>query len=150
MNHLPLATLTPPPTPAAVDLATAWLATLAAEQGWPARATFGLTLSLDEAMTNILMHGFADAPATFVPHLRLECLASTTEAVIRISDNGKPFDPNTIAPPDAATSLDEAKIGGHGMQLMRHYLKRLAYTRSADENHLLLVADVSGDAAPAD
>ena len=143
------ATLVPPVTPEAVDLATQWLAELAADKGWPARATFGLTLSVDEALTNILMHGFSEAAPGTVPHIRLACLDTATEVEIRISDNGRPFDPSTLAPPKEAASVEDAQIGGHGVQLMRHYLKRLAYTRSAGENHLSLVADISGG-APAD
>ena len=52
------------------------------------------------------------------------------------------FDPKAQESPALAASLDEAQVGGHGLRLMRHYLRQLLYRREGMHNVLLLeVAD---------
>ncbi|SIL09541.1 Serine/threonine-protein kinase BtrW [Mycobacteroides abscessus subsp. abscessus] len=55
-------------------------------------------------------------------------------------DDGRAFDPTAIAPPPTVDSLEDATIGGHGMQLMRHYLDDVQYAHEAGHNRLTLIA----------
>ena len=119
--------------------ATSWLGSLAENEGWPDATRFALELSLEEALTNVVSYGFqgSDAP----PRIRIECYRLPEGRVaVRLIDNGMPFDPTTIAEPVTPASIEDAKIGGHGVQLMRHFLEHLAYAREGDENRLTLVA----------
>lgn len=119
--------------------ATSWLADLAESEGWPQAMRFGLELSLEEALTNVVSYGFAavDHP----PSIRVECYRLPGGRVaLRLIDNGIAFDPTSIMAPAQPASIEEATIGGHGVQLMRHFLESLAYSREGHENHLTLVA----------
>ena len=119
--------------------ALAWLEALAERDGWPARTLFALTLCADEALTNVA--SYARAPQGQSPlHLRLECSRTPYGVALRIEDNGAAFDPTAQTSPALAPSLDEARVGGHGLRLMRHYLHTLHYQREGDRNVLLLGA----------
>lgn len=122
-----------------IAVATGWLGDLAEAQDWPADLRFGLELSLEEALTNVISYGFRDHEAT--PRIRIECWRLPGERVaVRLIDNGVAYDPTSTAEPQVPASIEEARIGGHGVQLMRHFLETLAYARDADENRLTMVA----------
>ena len=126
-----------------VAAAVHWLENLATQEDWPARTTFGLTLSVDEALTNVVSYAFSDsgdAPLLVVPSLRLICQSTPQGIVVEIRDNGHPFDPLGIIVEPLAQSLDEATAGGHGLRLMHHYLKSITYAREGGWNTLTLVA----------
>ena len=137
--------LCPEPSPAGLSSALAWLEGLAQRDGWPARTLFALTLCADEALTNLI--SYASAPAGGAPlQLRLECARSGSgsgsgdSVWLRIADNGAVFDPTAQASPALAASLDDARVGGHGLRLMRHYLHALHYQRQNERNTLVLEA----------
>lgn len=124
---------------AAIPEATGWLAALAEQEGWPDSMRFGLELSLEEALTNVVSYGFAGVERA--PAIRIEVRRLPAGRVaVQLIDNGVAFDPTTLAEPETPASIDEARIGGHGVQLIRHFLESLAYCREGDENRLTLVA----------
>lgn len=143
MTLPPADVLTLPPEADAIARATQWLDELAVHHQWSSKLKFALTLSVDETLTNILMHGFTGASdaAEQARYIRLEHTQREQTVEITVADNGRAFDPTSIPPPDAAASVEAAKIGGHGVQLMRHYLKQLSYSRVNGENRLHLVAE---------
>jgi len=129
------------PDLAAVQQALQWLKALAARDAWPSRLQFGLTLSLDEALTNVVSYAFAPRAAGAEPaYVRLEYQRRGDTVQIVMRDNGAAFDPTSIAPPAEHTTVEAAGIGGHGLQLMRHYLQQLTYARQDGENRLTMVA----------
>lgn len=122
-----------------ITKATSWLGDLAESEGWPQSTRFALELSLEEALTNVVSYGFQDSAAD--PQIRIECYRLPEGRVaVRLIDNGIPFDPTTIAEPEVPASIEDAKIGGHGVQLMRNFLETLAYAREGGENQLTLIA----------
>ncbi len=124
---------------AAISDATAWLGALGAREGWPDALRFGLELSVEEALTNVISYGFA--AVDHAPQIRLEVYRQPHGRVaVRLIDNGIAFDPTGLPEPDPAASIEEARIGGHGVQLMRHFLERLSYRRKGGKNELTLVA----------
>jgi serine/threonine-protein kinase RsbW len=122
-----------------IAVALSWLEQLAERDGWPSRVTFGLTLSADEALTNIVTHAFG-AEGSADRRLHLSCSSLSDRIVLRIEDDGQAFDPTTAVPDAVAESVEEAGVGGHGLRLMQHYLQALDYTREQDKNVLTLVA----------
>lgn len=120
----------------AVASALAWLEALGEQQGWPPKALFALTLCADEALANVASHARrADGQSA---QLWLACGPTPGGLALRIEDDGEAFDPTAQASPQLAASLDEAQIGGHGLRLMRHYLRHLLYRREGLRNVLLL------------
>ena len=120
----------------AVAAALAWLEALAERQAWPAKARGALVLCADEALANI--GAYARTASGEAAQLWLACGPSAGGLALCIEDDGTAFDPTTQALPELAASLDEARIGGHGLRLMRHYLRQLLYRRAHGRNVLLL------------
>jgi len=125
----------------AVAAAMAWLEGIAERQAWPPKLNFGLSLSLDEALTNIVSYAFDDpTQAGSPPSVALSCSQDSEWISLDIVDNGRPYDPTKTPPPGLAASLDDAEIGGHGVRLMQHYLHELRYARTGGCNRLTLIA----------
>ncbi|MGB6102925.1 MAG: ATP-binding protein [Pusillimonas sp.] len=127
--------------PDTVTRALAWLESLAGQQQWPSHMGFKLGLCLDEALTNIVLYGFQGKDKDAADNrIDIAVLQEGSTLVLDISDNGLPFDPTRKQVSSLATSLEDAEIGGHGLRLMRHYLQDIQYRRTAQHNHLRLVA----------
>ncbi len=129
-------TLAPGAGPAAVAPALAWLEMLAERDGWPPKARFALTLCADEALVNV--GSYARTPAGEAAQLWLSCGRTAHGLALQIEDDGVAFDATAQQSPALAQSLDEARVGGHGLRLMRHYLRQMLYRRERDRNVLLL------------
>ena len=98
--------------------------------------TFKMTLAIEEAVTNLIDHAFADLPP---PHLITVRLAITAELVAaEIIDNARPFDPTAAPDPDLSLPLEQRDPGGLGVHLMRSMMDGLQYRRSDGRNILRL------------
>jgi len=145
----PCDTLELAPDNSAVARTVQWLEELGERDGWPPRLQFALTLSVDEAITNIVSYAFAGArPGPAAPCIRVLHHRDDQGVHIEIRDNGVAFDPTGLPAPANAESIDTAAIGGHGVQLMRHFLRALSYTREGEENRLAMTAALSGPEEP--
>jgi anti-sigma regulatory factor (Ser/Thr protein kinase) len=108
---------------------------LGAAQQLPAAAVTDMQVALDEVLTNIVNHAHSDRR----PHdirVRLTVTADALEA--EIEDDGRPFDPLSIPPPDLGAPLRERAVGGLGIHFARHLMSEVRYTRADNRNHLVL------------
>lgn len=125
---------------------SAWLEELGEQDDWPLNLRFGLELSVEEALANVINHGFEGI--AHAPEITLDYFRPDADAIaIRICDNGVPFDPTVQLSPDLAGSVEDARIGGHGLRLMRHYLRDFGYARIDGRNQLTLIAGPKAGAA---
>ena len=142
-----IATLSLGARPEATREAAAWLEDIAASHpDWPPARVFALTLCVDEALSNIIMHAGLDAESDTSITLTLK--ADASHLIVDIRDQGVAFDPTLRPSPPLVSELSEARPGGHGLRLMRHYLKRIEYTREAGHNCLRLVLERDLPEAP--
>ena len=113
-----------------------WVDGLTASLHLEAAAAFALRLCLEEAATNVVMHGAPDGgDAGFVAlHVtpRPEALEVTVE------DRCGPFDPLTVPSPALPTGPEDAQVGGLGIHLMRQYARSIRYDRIGEVNRLTL------------
>lgn len=136
-----LADISLPVNPDLVASALQWLEYVGEQQSWPSRTRFKLQLCLDETLTNIAMHGYTGHQAPEPPQIKLQLSQEgETRLVLDIFDNGAPFDPTARTSRELDKSLEDAKIGGHGLRLLRHYLEDMRYERLDGWNRLTLVA----------
>jgi anti-sigma regulatory factor (Ser/Thr protein kinase) len=97
--------------------------------------SLAIQLCLEEAVANIIMYGGEkDDPLEIA--VELECNGGTL--VARIEDTGRRFDPTRVAPPSVARSLEEAKVGGLGIHLMRSFATGIRYEHHDGHNLLTL------------
>jgi anti-sigma regulatory factor (Ser/Thr protein kinase) len=95
-----------------------------------------LALALEEAVVNVINHGFQDAPPPHRLEVRLAIAAARLSA--EIVDNAVPFDPTTAPPPETTLPLERRDPGGLGIRLIHAMMDRVEYRRVDGENRLRL------------
>jgi serine/threonine-protein kinase RsbW len=113
-----------------------WVAKLAAEFGLPPALVHRLDLCVTEIVTNVIGHGYPDGSGGTVS---IRFWRQPEQILIRIDDDGKPFDPTSYVSPELPSSLSEASDGGRGIRLVRHFADGLHYLRDAAVNQLTVV-----------
>ncbi|MCS6897050.1 MAG: SpoIIE family protein phosphatase, partial [Nitrospira sp.] len=96
-----------------------------------------LNMALDDLLNNVVQYAF--------PHDPRACHMITVEGEVRdghvvltITDDGIPFNPLTVAPPDLSLLLHEREIGGLGIHLVRSMFDEVTYRRNVGRNILTL------------
>jgi anti-sigma regulatory factor (Ser/Thr protein kinase) len=76
-----------------------------------------IELAVDEACSNIIQHAYADQASGLI-RVRVQSEARQ-RIIITLVDTGKPFDPGEVPQHDPKAALDDMKVGGLGLYLMR-------------------------------
>ena len=99
----------------------------------PSEALFRVNLAIEETVTNIIKYGYDDND----PHAITVNLALFPDIIrVQLQDDGHPFDPLQTPEPDLHGSLDQRKVGGLGLHLVRATVSRIAYRRENGVNIL--------------
>ena len=104
---------------------------------------FQAELVFEELVANIVNHGAVDGRPLTVG-VTFETRADSI--VLTFDDDGVPFDPRNRPAPAPAT-LGETRIGGFGLQLVRHAVQSLDYLRTAAGHNRVTVTLLRTDAA---
>ena len=96
---------------------------------------FDLNLVLEELFANAVNHGGCAGMENAV-QVRLQLLDDGVYA--EYSDRGRPFDPFTAPEPNLDARLDERKVGGLGVHLVRQLMRDLEYRRAGDWNRITM------------
>ena len=107
--------LTLPSGRAASGEASAWARALAEAAGLPEDRVYGLDLCVVEIVSNVVDHAYRGGPG----EIRVELAVSASGATVTIIDHGPAFDPLSVAAPVVAASLEDAEVGGLGIQMVR-------------------------------
>lgn len=83
----------------------------------------GLMLAVDEAMTNVIVHGYQKGPGSI--ELAVRCEGDTL--VIRLRDQAPVFDPTTVPPPDLSIPIIDRALGGMGIHLIRQSVDEIGH-----------------------
>ncbi len=81
----------------------------------PATCVDDLVQAVDEAVTNIIIHGYQGQPGTI--DLTAELLGD--DIVVTLEDRAPAFDPTDVPTPDLAIHPRDRRPGGMGVHLMR-------------------------------
>ena len=103
--------------------------------GLPAKVTFELSLAVDEVVTNIISYAY-DAGGEHDIVVRLE--EQSGEIIVEIEDDGRPFNPLTVPEPRVDLPIEERRLGGLGMHLVRKATDALEYHRRRNKNLLVM------------
>jgi serine/threonine-protein kinase RsbW len=112
-----------------------WVEALAVELRLSSDTAFAVRLCLEEAVANIVEHGFDPGAAAEIG-LSVECEDGGLR--FEIVDAGRPFDPLAAPPPATVERLEDAPEGGRGIALMRAFANHVGYERRAGRNLLRL------------
>ncbi len=112
-----------------------WVGEISQELNLSPRAAFRLDLALAEAVTNVISYAAAEGqPMEILIRARLEDSSMDVDIV----DTGLAFNPLDRPEPAAPSGIENAPVGGLGIQLMRKFVDQLSYTRTNGENILTL------------
>ena len=92
-------------------------------------------LAVEEAITNVIIHGYAGNTGKIV----ITCHTTRGLAEVQIEDAAPPFNPLSIPEPDITEDIEDRKIGGLGMFLIRQVMDDISYRYEAGNNILVLV-----------
>ncbi len=112
-----------------------WAQALAARYSVPADTQFAIQLCLEEALSNIVRHGYRGQPNQSIT---VECAPAAAELVFTVEDKAPPFDPFAAVPPAAPASIQELEPGGQGIRLMQKFASRHDYQQLPSGNRLTL------------
>lgn len=99
----------------------------------PAPVAYKFGLALDEILTNVISYAFADGKSHAI-EIHLACSDGYLTALV--SDDGAPFDPLSQPAPDVHVPVEQRKIGGLGIHLLRKLMDRADYQRRDGRNIL--------------
>jgi len=88
-----------------------------------------LRLVVDEAVTNVIIHGYGDNDGVVEVHMEA---AEGNSVIIRIRDHAESFDPSHVNAPKLDTALKDRPFGGMGIFLIK---------KMTDEAEFLPLAD---------
>ena len=107
--------------------------------GFPAHYLNRLQIAVDEAVTNIIEHGYDGKPQG-AGSIQVSATVSRDEFRIVIIDQGSTFDPNSMTDIDIERHVKGGHNGGLGVFLMRKIMDVVDYHYEAGKrNRLLLV-----------
>lgn len=101
-----------------------------------AKDAFHVGMCLEEVVSNVINHGYDDDQ----PHSIDICLDLVGGRLdIMVSDDGKPFDPlNDAPPPDLAADIEDRRLGGLGVHLIKTLMEEVRYQRLEGRNVLTM------------
>jgi anti-sigma regulatory factor (Ser/Thr protein kinase) len=108
--------------------------------GLPSKLTFELNVALEEILTNVILYGYSDAADHDIV-LRLAYVNETVTA--EVEDDGQPFNPLAAPPPDTHAPLEERRVGGLGIHLVRKLMNSVDYDREGAKNRLTMKKHVA-------
>lgn len=109
--------------------------TVGESMGLSKKLIFEMNLALDEMFTNIISYGFQDDKEHII---RIDIAMEHNELQIRIQDDGIPFDPVMAEDPNLTCRIEDCKIGGLGIHLIKKLMDEIRYERANDMNVLVL------------
>ncbi len=110
-----------------------WIAARATELGATERQSFRAQLSAEELVVNAFKHGGRDALT-----VSATLLASREKLRLRLEDNGAPFDPSKAQTRETDATVESARVGGWGIELVRGFAQSVSYRRADDHNVVVL------------
>ena len=103
--------------------------------GFDEATSMQMNLAIEEAVVNVMNYAY---PEGTKGNVNIEVQANDVRLKFVISDNGKRFDPTTVAAVDTTLSAEERSIGGLGIFLVRQLMDSVNYERIGGFNVLTL------------
>ena len=101
----------------------------------PDQQIYMVNLALDELITNTVSYGLRGVAR---PKIEITLQVSDTMLVLSMVDNGRKFDPTESTHPDLSSSVEERRVGGLGLHLIKTFADRVKYEYSEGRNRLTL------------
>jgi anti-sigma regulatory factor (Ser/Thr protein kinase) len=112
-----------------------WLEQIFTSEALDPELLFRFDLSVNEAMANIISYAYNDVSEH---KIKVILLITPDRVTLKLVDDGVPFNPLTRAEHTYPQDLQDAQLGGLGIELYRHYMDDCQYERTDKQNILSL------------
>jgi serine/threonine-protein kinase RsbW/sigma-B regulation protein RsbU (phosphoserine phosphatase) len=112
------------------------------ELGLPPGCAFKLNVAIEELLTNTISYGYDDSGDH---QIALDIAHAGETLVIEISDDARPFDPLNAPPPDLESAIEDRRIGGLGVHLVKTLMDDVGYAYRDGRNHITLRKKITAD-----
>lgn len=110
--------------------------------GMSMKEIFEVNMSMDEIITNIISYGYDDGGEH---QILVEITRDRKTLSILIEDDAKAFNPLADAPEaDTESSLEDRKIGGLGIHLVKTVMNDVTYSWRNGRNRLVMKKELAG------
>lgn len=116
-----------------IPLLASFINELCEDNGLDMSITMNLNLAMEEAVVNVMNYAY---PQGTVGDIDIDALFEEGMLTFVISDSGTPFDPTAAPEADITLGVDERKIGGLGIFLVRNIMDSVSYERKDGKNIL--------------
>lgn len=113
-----------------------WVRRFALEQRLEREFAYGIELSVNEALTNIMSYAYRDDAEHAIA---VELCAQPDRIRIEVEDDGVPFNPLELPVEELPQHLENSRPAGRGIPLMRSFMDELHYARRDSRNVLTMV-----------
>jgi anti-sigma regulatory factor (Ser/Thr protein kinase) len=93
-----------------------------------------LNLALEEIVTNVISYGFDGGEH----EIDLELLLADGSVQATVADDGKAYDPLQREDPDVDAPIEERRVGGLGVLLVKRLMDHVTYARTGGRNVLTI------------
>ncbi|MCE9552578.1 MAG: ATP-binding protein [Planctomycetes bacterium] len=97
----------------------------------PHRAAYAVHLVVDELVTNVMRYAYVDYNTHYID---MELVILRDQIILRIVDDGRPFDPRSG--PALDLHAEDREAGGLGLLLVLDMVDTLNYRRAEEKNHV--------------
>jgi serine/threonine-protein kinase RsbW len=92
-------------------------------------------LAVEEIITNIINHGYKNTGGEIV----ISCRINVNQAEVRIRDDAPRFNPLSLPEPKLDDTIEDRKIGGLGVFLVRQVMDEISYRYENGQNNLVMI-----------
>jgi serine/threonine-protein kinase RsbW len=109
------------------------------ELGLSSKALFQICLAVEEIVGNIISYGYTDDALHWI---NITISHKQGILIMRLEDDGIPFNPLWAQEPDCECPVEERKVGNLGIHLCKKVMDEMNYERFGDKNILILKKDL--------
>ena len=106
------------------------------EHGIERKIAFKIRLVLEEIIVNVVSYAYGEGKGDV--ELRCAVEDDPKRLSFQIIDSGKPFDPTKVEEPDLDVPIEQRRIGGLGIFIVKSIMDEMVYERQDNQNILTL------------
>lgn len=106
------------------------------DMGCDMETTMRMNLAIEEAVVNVIDYAY---PSGTVGNVDINATVYDNHMEFVISDSGTPFDPTKKEDVDISLPVEERRIGGLGIHLVKQLMDKISYERKDGHNILTLI-----------
>jgi serine/threonine-protein kinase RsbW len=114
-----------------------WIHAWADRHGVPAETADRFDLCSTELVTNIVGHAYGDGETE--RRIRLSLRHEGDVLSLEIEDDGRPFNPLEVEARRPEDSLEDVRVGGWGIPILRRFSDGLYYQRADGKNRITVI-----------